>query len=84
VRRREVEAVPVRATDARPGLRAGHVHAAGHRVEEIGEAAAPGGVDSFRRPGRNDGHIDPLSHRGAEVTGLAAEVEQVKHVVGRR
>src|SRR5208337_656740 len=44
---REVEAVPVRAADAQPGFRAGHVHSAGHRVEEVAEAAAPGGAESF-------------------------------------
>jgi hypothetical protein len=45
--RRKVEAVPVWAADAQPGFRAGHVHAAGHRVEEVGEAAAPGGAVFF-------------------------------------
>src|SRR5207247_10164719 len=82
-RRIIVEAVLVRAADAQPGVRAGHVHAAGHRVEEVGAAAAPGGTEAFWHPGGHGGLVEPLPHGGAEVTGLAAAVEQVEDLVGR-
>ena len=81
---REVEAVPVRAADAQPGFRAGHARSAGHRVEEVAEAAAPGGAESFWQRCRHGDQVEPLPRRGAEVTGLTAAVEQVKHLVGGR
>src|SRR6185437_16638234 len=79
-----VEAVLVRAADAQPGVRAGHVHAAGHRVEEVGAAAAPGGTEAFWHTGGHGGLVEPPPRRGTEVTGLAATVEQVEYLVGRR
>src|SRR5438034_1251187 len=54
---REVEAVPVRAADAQPGFRAGHVHSAGDRVVEVAEAAAPGGAESFWQRRRHGGQV---------------------------
>ncbi|HME67558.1 MAG TPA: hypothetical protein VKG61_21905 [Streptosporangiaceae bacterium] len=81
---REIEAVPVRAADAQPGFRAGHVHSGGHRVEEVAEAAAPGGAESFWHRCRHGDQVEPPPRRGAEVTGLTAAVEQVKHLVGGR
>jgi hypothetical protein len=81
---REVEAVPVRAADAQPGFRAGHAHFGGDRVVEVAEAAAPGGAESFWQRCHQGGHVEPLPRRGAEVTGLTAAVEQVKHLVGGR
>ena len=80
----KVEPVPVRAADAQPGVRAGHVVISAGRLEEGGEAAAPGGADSFGYPCRHGDEVAPLPRRGAEVTGLAAAVEQVKHLVGGR
>ena len=35
-------------------------------------------------PCRHGDRVEPLPRRGAEVTGLAAAVEQVKHLVGGR
>ena len=81
---REVEAVPVRAADAQPGFRAGHVRSGGHRVEEVAEAAAPGGAESFWQRCRHGEQVEPLPRRGAEITGLTAAVEQFKHLVGGR
>ena len=81
---REVEAVPVRAADAQPGVRAGHAISAGHRVEEVAEAAAPGGAESFWHRCRHGEHVEPPPRHGAEVTRLTAAVEQLKHLVGGR
>ena len=53
-------------------------------VEEVAEAAAPGGAESFWQRCRHGGQIEPLPRRGAEVTGFTAAVEQVKHLVGGR
>ena len=70
--------------DAQPGFRAGHGRSAGHRVEEVAEAAAPGSAESFWQRCRHGEQIEPLPRRGAEVMGLTAAVQQLKHLVGGR
>jgi len=60
------------------------VHYGGYRVEEVADAAVPGGAESFWRRCRQAGQVDPTPRRGGEVTGLTAAVEQVKHLVGGR
>jgi hypothetical protein len=60
------------------------VHFGGYRFEEVNEAAAPGGAESFWRRCRQGDQVEPLPRRGAEVTRLTAAVEQVKYLVGGR
>jgi MFS family permease len=58
------------------------------RISSTGCASTgTGPMKASGRPaaaGRHGAQVEPLPRRGAEVTGLTAAVEQVKHLVGRR
>ena len=81
---RVVDAVPVRAADAEPGVRAGHGLRGGHRLDEGAEAASPEVTNGLSESRHHHGPVAPLVHAGGQVAGLAAAVEQVQQIAGRR